>query len=82
MQAISDVVAGTHPPINAGINSKADAHILVTTRKVVHSALSSNPMRTATHSLPSKYDDFKDVFEKKNVDHLPENRCYDCPIDL
>ena len=39
-------------------------------------------MRTATHSLPSKYDDFKDVFEKKNVDDLPEHRRYDCPIDL
>ena len=39
-------------------------------------------MRTATDSLPSKYDDFKDVFEKKNADHLPEHRGYDCPIDL
>ena len=82
VQAISHVVAGTHPPINAGISSKADAHIPVTTRKIVHSASSSNPMRTTTDSLPSKYEDFKDVFEKKNVDHLPEHRLYDCPIDL
>ena len=82
VQAISHVVAGAHPPINAGISSKADAHIPVTTRKIVHSASSSNPMRTTTDSLPSKYEDFKDVFEKKNVDHLPEHRRYDCPIDL
>ena len=39
-------------------------------------------MRTTTNSLPSKYEEFKDVFEKKNVDHLPEHRCYDCLIDL
>ena len=82
MQAISHVVAGAHPPINAGINSKADAHIRVTTRKILHSASSSNPMRRAIDLLPSKYEDFKDVFVKKNVDHLPERRRYDCPIDL
>ena len=73
VQAISHVVVGTHPPINAGISSKADAHIPITTRNIVHSASLSNPMRTTTDSLPSKYEDSKDVFEKKNVDQLPEN---------
>ena len=33
-------------------------------------------------SFPSKYNDFSDVFEKKNVDRLPEHRPYDCPINL
>jgi hypothetical protein len=32
-------------------------------------------------SLPSKYKDLSDVFEKKNVD-LPEHRKFDYPIDL
>ena len=82
VQAISHVVVGAHPPINAGISSKADAHIPVTTRKIVHSASSRNPIRTTTDSLPSKYEDFKDVFEKKNANHLSEHRCYDCPIDM
>mgnify|MGYP000420915753 CR=1 FL=1 len=82
VQQISHVVPGAHPPINARISSKADAHIPVTTRKIVHSASSSNPMRRDTDSLPSKYEDFKDVFEKKNVDRLPEHGPYNCLIDL
>ena len=40
------------------------------------------PMKTNLDSLPSKCGDFADVFEKKNVDHLPEHWPYDCPIDL
>ena len=31
------------------------------------------PMKTNLDSLPSKCGDFADVFEKKNVDHLPEH---------
>ena len=50
---------------------------------MVHSALeSSSPMKTTIDSLPSKYKDFGDVFEKKNDDYLLEHRPYDCPIDL
>ena len=48
----------------------------------MHSASSRNPIRTTTDSLPSKYEDFKDVFEKKNVDHIPKHRRYDFPINL
>ena len=33
-------------------------------------------------SIPLKYREFSDVFEKKNADRLPEHRSYDCPIDL
>jgi hypothetical protein len=29
-----------------------------------------------------QYHDFKDVFEKKNADILPEHRPYDCAIEL
>ena len=36
----------------------------------------------ATTSIPSKYREFSDVFEKRNADKLPEHRPYDCPIDL
>ena len=46
-------------------------------------AVMSTPDTTlCTSSFPSKYNDFSDVFEKKNVDRLPEHRPYDCPIDL
>ena len=34
------------------------------------------------NSIPSKYREFSDVFEKCNADRLPEHRPYDCPIDL
>ena len=40
------------------------------------------PMKTNLDSLPTKYGDFVDVFEKKNVDHLPEHRPNDCLINL
>ena len=46
-------------------------------------AIMSTPDTTlCTSSFPSKYNDFSDVFEKKNADRLPEHRPYDCPIDL
>ena len=34
------------------------------------------------NELPSFYQDFQDVLEKKNEDAPPEHRPYDCPIDL
>ena len=51
---------------------QAVSHVAVTMKKIVHSASeSSSPMKTTTDSLPSKYEDFGDVFEKKNVDRFP-----------
>ena len=35
-----------------------------------------------TANIVIQYQDFVDVFEKKNVDMLLEHRPYDCPIDL
>ena len=68
--------------IKTRINAKADAQVLVTTKKIVHSASESiSPMKTTSESLSSKYEDFRERFEKNNVDHLPEYRPYDCPID-
>ena len=32
--------------------------------------------------LPDRYKEYQDVFEKKNVDMLPQHRPYDCGIDL
>ena len=62
---------------------QAVSHVAVAKKKMVHSALeSSSPMKTTIDSLPSKYEDFGDVFEKKNVDRLPEHRPYDCLIFL
>ena len=38
--------------------------------------------KTSTTSIPEQYKEFKDVFQKKNADMLPEHRPYDCAIDL
>ena len=32
--------------------------------------------------LPTKYQEFQDVFNKDKASRLPEHRPYDCPIDL
>ncbi len=32
--------------------------------------------------LPAKYEEYQDVFEKKNADTLPQHRPYDCGIEL
>ena len=62
---------------------QAVSHVAVTTKKIVHNASESgSPMKTTTDSLLSKYEDFWDVFEKKNVDRLPEHGPYNCLIDL
>jgi len=37
---------------------------------------------TPTLIIPKQYEEFKDIFEKKNADMLPEHRPYDCAIDL
>jgi hypothetical protein len=33
-------------------------------------------------ALPTHYKEYQDVFEKKNVDLFPQQRPYDCAIDL
>ena len=37
---------------------------------------------TPTLVIPKQYEEFKDVFEKKNADMLPKHRPYDYAIDL
>ena len=67
---------------------QSDAHALVTTHSISmgnnseSSTLTLVPIKTNLDLLPSKYGDFAYVFEKKNVDHLPEHQPYDCLIDL
>jgi hypothetical protein len=34
------------------------------------------------HEIPSQYQEFKNVFEKKNVNSLPKHRAYNCTTDL
>ena len=41
----------------------------------------SNPQDFEVH-LPSKYQEFSDVFDKVKAKTLPQHRPYDCPIDL
>jgi hypothetical protein len=56
------------------------------TKKNVAFAIYATPMGTLTEKgiqeIPMQYHDFKDVFEKKNVDILSEHRPYDCVIEL
>jgi hypothetical protein len=37
---------------------------------------------TQQHEIPNQYQDYKDVFAKKNANTLPKHRPYDCAIDL
>jgi hypothetical protein len=53
--------------------SKVDGQVLVLAKAIVHHALDPIPMQTTINPLLSKYKDFQDMFDKKNVDHLPEH---------
>jgi hypothetical protein len=56
------------------------------TKKNVAFAIYAIPMGTSieigVQEIPMQYHDFKNVFEKKNADILPEHRPYDCAIEL
>jgi len=45
-------------------------------------ALPSLNVEPHPHEICYKYKEFKDVFEKRNVDTLSKPRPYDCSIDL
>jgi hypothetical protein len=45
-------------------------------------ALPTWDAKSFRHEFPSQYKEFKDVFEKKNVDNLPKHCPYDCIIDF
>lgn len=47
----------------------------------IYAAPISESVKTSS-GIPSQYQDYQDVFEKKNADILPEHRPYDCSIDL
>jgi hypothetical protein len=42
----------------------------------------TSDIKLLCHEIPSQYKEFKDVFEKKNIDTLPKHRPYDCTIDF
>ena len=45
-------------------------------------AIQVSEKKISTASIPVQYKDFEDVFQKRNVDILPEHGPYDCAIDL
>jgi hypothetical protein len=47
----------------------------------VYAILAPDP-RMWQHEIPIQYQDYKDIFEKKNADTLHEHQTYDCAIDL
>ena len=47
----------------------------------IYATPATNPVQT-TSELPAQYKEYQDVYEKKNVDMLPQYRPYDCGIDL
>jgi hypothetical protein len=42
----------------------------------------SQDVESHSHEIPSQYQEFKDVFEKRNVNTLHKHRPYDCTIHL
>jgi hypothetical protein len=48
----------------------------------VYAVPMSIPKEEMIEDIPPQYQDFKDVFEKKNADLLPKHRPYDCAIEL
>ena len=48
---------------------------------MIYATPTANPIQT-TSELPTQYKEYQDVFEKKNVDMLPQYHPYDCDIDL
>jgi hypothetical protein len=49
---------------------------------VIYIAPMGSSIEKDVQEIPIQYDDFKDVFEKKNADILPEHLLYDCTIEL
>jgi hypothetical protein len=47
----------------------------------IYAILTSQPVRKPT-KIPTKYEEYRDMFEKKNADTLPQHRPYDCGIEL
>ena len=48
---------------------------------IIYATPASNSTKISI-GITSQYQEFQDVFEKKNVDTLPEHHPYDCSIDL
>jgi len=47
----------------------------------IYAILTSQLVQEPT-KLPTEYEEYRDVFEKKNTDTLPQHRPYDCGIEL
>ncbi len=47
----------------------------------IYAIPTSQPVQEPT-KLPAEYEEYRDVFEKKNADTLPQHRLYDCGIEL
>ena len=86
MATNSNLVA--HSPDSMGTDSNLVAQFLDSVKTNCNSVPTPSPLvllrgiSIPTNTLPARYHDFSDVFEKKNADQLPEHRLYDCPIDL
>jgi len=48
---------------------------------VIYAIPTSQPVQEPT-KLPAEYEEYRDMFEKKNADTLPQHRPYDCGIKL
>ena len=47
----------------------------------IYATPAATPVQT-TSKLLAQYKEYQDIFEKKNVDMLPQHRSYDCGINL
>jgi hypothetical protein len=61
-------VSSAQCSIRVGSSSKANGQVPISMKEIMHSAAESStpvPLKTTTNPLPSNYEDFQDVFEKK-----------------
>ena len=57
-------------------------YVAVESGLVATQAVLSGDVTIPLNNLPARYIDFSDIFKKRNVDQLPADRPYDCPIEL
>lgn len=82
----SPTATSKHPQSSLRISTLTLSEFVDTGRRYPDSvyAIMLTPISSSTpsQSLPAKYQDFQDVFDKKKASTLPPHRPYDCAIDL
>jgi hypothetical protein len=73
----SSVLGHLQLKLHHGEISKTQVPLIVGARAFMRVA-----KKGTTFAIYAHYKEYQDVFEKKNIDLLPQHRLYDCIIDL